>query len=495
MDAAAFFSLFQGYSLAYDDLILLPSYVDFGVGDVSLNTKVTRSLSLALPFMSSPMDTVTESKLAIALALEGGLGVIHYNFPPDRQAEEVAKVKRYKNGFITEPYTLSPMQTIDDAAALNEKHGYTTIPITHDGSPHGQLVGLLTKFDYSHRLHKGRKIHERMRALGEIPVARHDELIENNELSLHLANLMLLEKRGIVLPVIDAQGNLEYLVTRTDLEKREAYPFASLDAKKQLLVGAAVETHPTARERIRKLVQAGVDVLVFDTSQGYSLFELNLLQETKEQYPHLQLVAGNVVTAEAAEKLIAAGADAVRVGMGIGSICTTQEVCAAGRGQATAVYACAATSAQYGVPVIADGGISKISHITTALGLGAACVMMGSLFACTDEAPGEMVLEDGVQLKKYRGMASPEALAAGGAKRYSLEKERVRVPEGVAGKVLSRGSIHSWVPLLAAGVRQGLQKLGARSVTTLQQALTSGAIGIERRSEGAKREGGVHDLY
>ncbi len=496
MDAAVFFSLFNGYSLAYDDIIFLPNYVDFGVADVSLVTKVTTSLSLSLPFISSPMDTVTESGLAIALALEGGLGIIHYNMSPERQAEEIAKVKRYKNGFIAEPYTLSPHHTIEDAVELNRKYGYTTIPITEDGSPHGLLISLLTKFDYSlqYGLHKGKKVQERMRPIEDIPVARHGDITENGELLLQKANLILLDKRGIALPVVDDKGCLEYLVTRTDVEKSEAYPCASLDAKRQLLVGAAVETQPSAYDRIAKLVAAGVDVIIFDTSQGYSSYEVQLIKDMKQNHPDIQVIAGNVVTGEATRALITAGADAIRIGMGIGSICTTQEVCGAGRGQASAVYECAAVAKKYGVPVIADGGISQISHITKALGLGASCVMMGSLFACTDEAPGEVMYEGGVKFKKYRGMASPEALALGGSKRYSIEKERFRVPEGVPGKVVSRGSIHSWVPILAAGVKQGMQKLGAKAIIDLHCLVSSGAIRIERRSEGAKHEGGVHDI-
>ncbi len=497
MDAAAFFSHFRGYSLAYDDILFLPSYVDFGVSDVSLATKVTKSLSLHLPFVSAPMDTVTESELAIALALQGGLGIIHYNFTPlEKQIEEVAKVKRFKNGFITAPYTLSPDHCIEDAAALKKKEGYSTIPITEDGKPTGKLVGLLTKFDYSlhYDLHKGKKIGERMKKIGDIHLARHDELLEHGELSLRKANLMLLEKRGVALPVVDDKGYLEYLVTRSDIEKNEAYPHASLDAQKRLLVGAAIGTQSGMRQHIAQLVHAGVDVLVIDTSQGYSSFELALIKETKAHYPPLQIIAGNVITAEATEALITAGADAIRVGMGIGSTCTTQEITGVGRGQASAVYACVSVAAHYGIPILADGGISKIGHITTALGLGASCVMMGYMFAGVEEAPSEALFEKGIEMKKYRGMASAEAYAAGGAKRYGLEKEAVRIPEGEAGLVPYVGSMHQWVPKLAAGVRQGMQKIGARSVSALHDLVEKGSIELERRTEAAKREGGVHDL-
>lgn len=497
MDAAAFFSQFKGYSLAYDDIIFLPHYVDFGVRDVSLKTQVTKSLSLHLPFVSAPMDKVTGSDLAIALALEGGLGIIHYNFTPlEKQIEEVTKVKRFKNGFIVQPYTLSPDHFIEDAVTIKKKHGYSTIPITDNGKSNGVLVGLLTKFDYSlhYDLHKGKKIGERMQQVHEIPVAQHDELVEQDELSIKKANLILLEKRGVALPIIDDHGRLEYLVTRSDIEKSEAYPCASLDTQKRLLVGAAVDTQPGTRQQIVKLVQAGVDVLVIDTSQGYSSFELALIKETKAHYPQLQIIAGNVVTGEATEALIHAGADAIRVGMGSGSICTTQEVTGTGRGQASAVYACACVATHYGIPILADGGVSKIGHITTALGLGASCVMMGYMFAGVEEAPSEALFEKGIKMKKYRGMASAEAYAAGGAKRYGLEKEAIRIPEGEAGLVPYVGSMHQWVPKLAAGVRQGMQKIGAQSVSALHDLVEKGNIQLERRTEAAKREGGVHDL-
>jgi IMP dehydrogenase len=501
MRLADLFDKLAGYGLTYDDLLFLPSYVDFSPGDVDLRTPLTRGLELKIPVVSSPMDTVTNARLAIALALQGGLGILHYNYPTiERQVEAVTKVKRFKNGLVVHPVTLSPQDPIDEAVRIRDEMGYSTIPITADGTTHGLVVGLLTQSDYSRSVHSGLKIAERMVPLDRLALTTSSSIFSprTRDLDLARANHLLLESHQTALLITDDDGHLEYLVTRSDLEKRESFPNAAIDPRTQSLrVGAAVETFPeTAHQRLEALVKAGIDVVVFDTSQGYSKFEIELVRYAKQTYPDLQVIAGNVVTAEGARALIDAGADAIRVGMGSGSICTTQEVGHVGRAQGTAVFHVAQEAKTAGVPVVADGGISRTGHIVAAMGCGASTVMMGSMLACTEEAPGDVEYEaGGVRMKAYRGMGSMDAMKEGSAVRYSLQKQSVRVPEGVSARVIVRGPIAQWVPYLLAGVRQGMQKLGVRGVTELHRKIDSGEVGVEMRTAASRQEGAVHDVY
>lgn len=501
MKADELFSKFAGTGMTYDDLLFLPSYVDFAPGDVDLRCRLTRELTLNIPVVSSPMDTVTNSRLAIALALQGGLGILHYNYRTiDEQVDEVVKVKRFKNGLVSHPVTLAPDDLIDEAIRIKDELGFSTIPITQDGSSNGRVVGMLTTRDWSRSVHAGQKISERMVPASRLATAPSETLFDpgTKDIDIGKANHTLLESHGTGLLLTDSDGHLEYLVTRSDLEKRESYPHAAIEPRTQsLLVGAAVETYPaTAHQRLEALVKAGVDVVVFDTSQGYSRFEVELVRYAKQTYPDLQVIAGNVVTAAGARALVEAGADAIRVGMGSGSICTTQEVGCVGRAQGTAVYHCSREAAAAGVPVIADGGISRTGQIVCALGLGANTVMMGSMLACTEEAPGEVEYEaGGVRMKSYRGMGSMDAMKEGSAVRYSLQSQSVRVPEGVSAKVMVRGPISQWVPYLMAGVRQGIQKLGARSVENFHQLVREGTVELEMRTAASRQEGMVHDVY
>jgi IMP dehydrogenase len=493
MKISHFFQHFSGTSLTYDDLILLPKFVDFSVDEIELGTKLTREINLNIPLVSSPMDTVTESELAIAIALQGGIGMIHYNMPPEEQRREALKVKRFKNGFVSDPITLPPQATIRDVIRIRKDHGYSTIPITENGSPRGQLLGMIAKYDYSSFTsdYLEKKVSERMIAIEHLPSATFSELCDENGIfNLVHANEKLLEAHSAALPIIDQNGCLLYLITRSDLDKHQNFPNAALDTNNSLLVGAAVETWKSKAEvRIEQLADI-VDVIVFDTSQGHTLYELELIRWTKQHFPNLQVIGGNVVTQDGCRALIQAGADAIRVGMGSGSICTTQEVGGIGRGQATAVYLCAEECSRYGVPVIADGGITKSSDIVKALALGAGSVMLGSLLASTDEAPGRSQIKDGIRLKEYRGMGSAQAMDKGSSVRYGTHQSVIRVPEGVSGMVPSRGSISEWVPCLLQGVRQGFHKLGYRTLNYLDDA-----VELEKRSDGAKREGQVHNLY
>lgn len=498
MELDQFFECFSGQSLTYDDLIFLPQYTDFPLDEVSLATQFTRGLILKIPVVSSPMDTVTERAMATALALQGGIGIIHYNMTPEEQLREVLAVKRFQNGFITDPITLPPSALIRQAVQIRQDHGYSIVPITEDGTTHGRLVGMLTKYDYStvapYFLEK--TVGERMIPLDDLTVVTFEELVNGNgSFDLAKANEHLLESHSAALPVVDAQGKLKYLVTRSDLEKHQNYPNAAVDSSHALLVGAAVETWAQKAEPRVELLAPHADVIVFDTSQGFSSYEIELIRWTKQRFPDLQVVGGNVVTEKACRALIEAGADAIRIGMGSGSICTTQEVGGIGRGQATAVYECARTCLEYGVPIIADGGVSKSADIIKALVLGSNTVMLGSLLACTDEAPGGSQIRDGIRLKEYRGMGSLKAMEQGSSFRYGTQTSSVRVPEGVSGMVPSRGSVAEWIPCLMQGVRQGLHKLGYDAVASLSDIRIDGRIEVERRSEGAKREGQVHSLY
>ena len=496
MEIGAFFKQFSGHSLTYEDLIFLPGLIDFPLEKVRTSTWLTRTLRLKCPVVSSPMDTVTEADLAIALALQGGIGLVHYNMSPKEQQQQVEKVKRFKNGVVFDPMTLGPQAHIQDVLRIRQEFGYSIVPITEKGHPHDRLLGMVTKYDYSPFTAEdlAEEVKSRMIPLEKLSVATYEELASEGSVDLALANQRLLDTHSAALPIVDKEGNLRCLITRSDLDKHQNFPDASVDSNGALLVGAAVETWQEKAEERLYLLHNLIDVVVFDTSQGHSKYEIELIQWVKQTYPHLQIIAGNVVTKEAAEALINAGADAIRVGMGSGSICTTQEVGGIGRGQASAVYHCGEVCRHAGIPLIADGGISKSADIVKAFCLGASTVMLGSLLACTDEAPGQSQIKDGIRFKKYRGMGSLAAMAEGGAARYGIRQE-LRMPEGVEGMVPSKGRIAEWVPTLMQGVRQGLHKLGHPSLQELQKRINSGGVFVERRSEGAKAEGRIHDLY
>ena len=487
LDGLAAEDLFApGKGLTYDDFIVLPGYIDFQASEADLEANVTRNIKLKRPIVSSPMDTVTEWKMAAYLALLGGIGIIHYSNTVDAQVEHVRKVKRFENGFIIDPVVLSPRNTVDDVDSIKSQHGFSGIPITEDGTLHSKLVGIVTNRDIDFE-------RDRSRPLSAVMTR---ELVTANEgVTLHEANQILKQSKKGKLPVVDSQHKLVALLSRTDLRKNKDFPNASKNVGKQLLVGAAVSTRPEDRERVEALAAAGVDVLLIDSAQGYSVYQIQMLKFIKENFPGVEVIAGNVVTTQQCQALIEAGADGLRVGMGPGSICITQTMMAVGRPQATAVYRCARFAKESGVPVIADGGIQGIGHVAKAMAIGAGTVMAGYLLAGTAESPGDYFYENGVRVKRYRGMASVEAMTAGGGKRYLTEDDKVIVPQGVTGTVPDRGSLVDYVPYLVKGLHQAFQDMGMRTVPILRDALYSGGLRFEHRTAAAQAEGSVHSLY
>lgn len=475
----------RGEGLTYNDFIILPGHIDFAAEDVDLASRVTRRIPLKLPLVSSPMDTVTEGRMAIGLALLGGMGIVHYNNRPEEQVAEIRKVKRFENGFIGDPVVLGPDNTISDIDSIRERHGFSGIPITENGTLESRLIGIVTNRDIDFEP-------DRTRRLREVMVT--DVVTAPEGVTLTEANTILRRSKKGKLPIVDDRGCLVSLVSRTDLKKNRDYPEATKDERKQLRVGAAISTRESDRDRLAGLVEAGVDLIVIDAAQGDSIFQIQTLEHIKEHYPAIDVLAGNVVTMRQCEHLIDAGADGIRVGMGPGSICITQDTMAVGRAQATAVYRCSRYCRERDIPVVADGGIGNTGALAKALACGASVAMMGSMFAGTQEAPGEYVYKDGVRVKKYRGMASLEAMERGGDKRYGYAEGSLKVAQGVSGLVVDKGSVFDLVPYIRQSLRQALQDVGVRSVPGLHEAIEEGEIRYEVRSPSAQHEGAVHGL-
>lgn len=443
--------------LTFDDVLLVPQKSDVLPREVDLSTNLTKSLKLNIPLMSAGMDTVTEAKLAIAIAREGGVGVIHKNMSIQRQASEVDKVKRSEHGVITDPFYLSEDHKISDALELMSRYRISGVPITREG----KLVGILTNRDLRFETDNSRPVSEVM--------TKENLITAPEDTTLKDAEKILKKYKIEKLPLVDSDFNLRGLITIKDIQKAIEFPNAAKDKNGRLLAGAAVGVTANMLERVKALVQAKVDLIVLDTAHGHSKGVLDSVCKIKEKYPDLQVIAGNVATAEATRDLIKAGADCVKVGIGPGSICTTRIVAGVGVPQVTAIIDCAEEADKYGIPIIGDGGIKFSGDIVKAIAAGASVVMIGSLFAGTEESPGETEIYQGRSYKVYRGMGSIGAMKCGSKDRYFQENAKKLVPEGVEGRVPFKGPLSDTVFQLMGGLRAGMGYSGAPDIESLKK--------------------------
>lgn len=449
---------FVGEGLTFDDVLLVPGKSEVLPKETNINTYLTKNIKLNIPLMTAGMDTVTESRMAIAIAREGGIGIIHKNMSIEAQALEVDKVKRSEHGVITDPFFLSPNHIVSDALELMERYHISGVPITDKT---GKLVGIITNRDIRFEREVTKKIDEVMTKENLVTAKMGISMDE----ALDIMKQYKIEK----LPLVDDNFMLVGLITIKDIEKSIEHPNSAKDSSGRLLAGAAVGVTMDMLDRVEALVKANVDAIVVDTAHGHSKGVLDAVRRIKDNYPELQVIAGNVATGEATVDLIKAGADAVKVGIGPGSICTTRVVTGIGVPQVTAIIDCAKAAKEYGIPVIADGGIKYSGDITKALAAGANVVMAGSLFAGTEESPGEEVLYEGRRYKVYRGMGSLGAMDAGSKDRYFQEDVKKYVPEGVEGRIHFRGPLSDVVYQLMGGLKSGMGYVGAKDLEALKE--------------------------
>lgn len=468
-----------GEGITFDDVLLVPAYSEVTPNMVDLTTKLTNKITLNIPMMSASMDTVTEHRMAIAMARQGGIGIIHKNMSIEAQAEEVDKVKRSENGVITDPFSLSADHTLQDADDLMAKFRISGVPITKED---GTLVGIITNRDLKFETDFTKKISESMTSEGLITAPE--------GITLEEAKAILAKARKEKLPIVDKDFKLKGLITIKDIEKQIKYPLSAKDEQGRLLCGAGVGITANMMERIEALVNAHVDVIVVDSAHGHSANILKAVRQIKEKYPDLQVIAGNIATGEATRALIEAGADAVKVGIGPGSICTTRVVAGIGVPQVTAIMDCYAVAKEYNIPIIADGGIKYSGDMTKALAAGANVCMMGSMFAGCDESPGTFELYQGRKYKVYRGMGSLAAMENGSKDRYFQQDAKKLVPEGVEGRVAYKGSVEDTIFQLVGGIRSGMGYCGA---PTIQDLIANSHF--VKISAAALKESHPHDIH
>ena len=467
-----------GEGITFDDVLLVPQYSEVTPNMVDLSTHLTKKIKLNIPMMSAGMDTVTEHRMAIAMARQGGIGIIHKNMTIEQQADEVDKVKRSENGVITDPFYLSPEHTLKDANELMTKFRISGVPIVVGK----KLVGIITNRDLKFETDETKLIKDSMTTEGLITAKA--------GVTLEEAKAILAKSRKEKLPLVDDDFNLVGLITIKDIEKQIKYPLSAKDAQGRLLCGAAVGITANVMDRVRALVDAKVDVVVIDSAHGHSANIFKTLKMIKSEFPDLQVIAGNVATGAATRDLIEAGADAVKVGIGPGSICTTRVVAGIGVPQVTAIMDCYEAAKEYGVPIIADGGIKFSGDIVKAIAAGGSVCMMGSMFAGCDEAPGDFEIFQGRKYKVYRGMGSIAAMENGSKDRYFQSNAKKLVPEGVEGRVAYKGSIEDTVFQLMGGLRSGMGYCGAKDVETLKE--TGKFVKI---SAASLKESHPHDIH
>jgi len=467
-----------GEGITFDDVLLVPSYSDVVGNQVDVTTYLTKNIKLNIPMMSAGMDTVTEHRMAIAMARQGGIGIIHKNMSIEAQADEVDKVKRSENGVITDPFSLSAEHTLQDADDLMAKFRISGVPITEGR----KLVGIITNRDLKFETDMTKKIKECMTS---------ENLVTAKEgITLEEAKAILAKARKEKLPIVDDDFNLKGLITIKDIEKQIKYPISAKDSNGRLLCGAALGITANVLERVEALVKAHVDVVVLDSAHGHSANVIKCVHMIKDAYPDLPLIAGNVATGAATKDLIEAGADTVKVGIGPGSICTTRIVAGIGVPQVSAIMDCYEVAKQYGVPIIADGGIKYSGDMTKALAAGANVCMMGSIFAGCDESPGTFELYQGRKYKVYRGMGSISAMENGSKDRYFQTNAKKLVPEGVEGRVAYKGSVEDTIFQLIGGIRSGMGYCGAHNIEELK---ANGKF--VKISAAALKESHPHDIH
>ena len=467
-----------GDGITFDDVLLVPAYSEVIPNQVNLETMLTKKIKLKIPMMSAGMDTVTESRMAIAMARHGGIGVIHKNMSIERQAEEVDKVKRSENGVITDPFFLSPEHTLADANNVMAKYRISGVPIT-EGK---KLVGIITNRDLKFETDFSKKIKESMTSEGLVTA--------REGITLEEAKKILASARKEKLPIVDAEGNLKGLITIKDIEKQIKYPDSAKDSKDRLVCAAGVGVTANILERVEALVKAKVDAIVIDSAHGHSANVIKCVKMVKDAFPELDIIAGNIATGEAAKELIEAGADSLKVGIGPGSICTTRVVAGIGVPQITAIMNVYDVAKKYGIPVIADGGIQYSGDMVKALAAGGDVCMMGSIFAGCDESPGEFELYQGRKYKVYRGMGSIAAMENGSKDRYFQSDAKKLVPEGVEGRVAYKGMVEDTIFQLVGGIRSGMGYCGAKDIKTLQE--TGKFVKI---SAASLKESHPHDIH